>query len=290
VADWLATDASLAFSSGYAANTGLLGAVAGPDDLVVSDALNHASIIDGIRLSRARIAVVPHCDAESVCRALRQRRERRAFVVTETYFSMDADSPDLRALRQICDELDAALVVDEAHALGVLGPSGRGLAAEAGIQADALVGTFGKAFGVAGAFVAGSSTLIQWLWNRARSFVFSTGLSPVVASAALESLMVALETPALRETARHRAQALRDGMERVGAEPSGYGHIVPWIIGDVRDALRLAAGLRARGIHALAVRPPSIPYGTARLRLTSTAAHSREDIERAIAAIGAVLG
>jgi 8-amino-7-oxononanoate synthase len=185
---------SLVFTSGYAANVGLLSALAGPEDLIVSDALNHASIIDGARLSRARVEVVPHLDVEAVDAALRGRTARRAFVMTESYFSMDADAPDLVALRLVCDRHGAALLVDEAHALGILGPEGRGLCAAAGISADAVVGTFGKAFGAGGAFVAGCDALSRWLWNRARSFVFSTGLSPVVAAAALQGMRTSATT------------------------------------------------------------------------------------------------
>lgn len=276
--------ASLAFTSGYAANVGLLSALAGPEDLIVSDALNHASIIDGARLSRAAVAIVPHLDVEAVERALALRKAKHAFVVTESYFSMDADSPDLPALRRLCDEHGAALVVDEAHALGVLGADGRGLCAESGVRADALVGTFGKAFGAAGAFVAGCPALAAWLWNRARTFVFSTGLSPVVAAAALDGLHRAREEPARRQKVCATAAQLRAGLGGAGAELRGFGHIIPWIVGDAAKAMRIAAELRACGMDVRAIRPPSVPTGTARLRITVTAAHERRDIERLVEA------
>jgi 8-amino-7-oxononanoate synthase len=285
LADWLEVDDALVFSSGYAANTGTLSALAGPDDLIVSDALNHASIIDGARLSRARVVVTPHCDTDAVRRALHRRREAHALVVTESYFSMDADAPDLRLLRAICDAEGAALVVDEAHAMGVLGPDGRGLAAEAGIAPDVTIGTLGKAFGTAGAFAAGSHTLVQWLWNRARSFVFSTGMSPLVAAAALDSLVFARETPQRREGVLQRSVALREGLQNAGVEAAGFGHIVPWIIGDVRATAQIAHGLQGRGVHVLPIRPPSVPRGTARLRFTVTARHTAEDIARAVSAV-----
>ena len=144
----------------------------------MSDALNHASIIDGCRLTRARVEIVPHLDVLATERILSEPRCGRAWVVTESYFSMDADGPDLASLRAACDCQGAALVLDEAHALGVFGPAGRGRAAEAGVEADVLIGTLGKAFGAAGAFVAGAAALTDWLWNRARSFVFSTGSQP----------------------------------------------------------------------------------------------------------------
>jgi 8-amino-7-oxononanoate synthase len=278
--------AALAFSSGYAANVGVLSALARAGDLVVSDALNHASIIDGARLSRAEVAVVSHCDVDAVAAALRRRRpESRAFVVTESYFSMDADSPDLPALRTVCDAEGAALVVDEAHALGVLGPEGRGLCAAKGVTPDVLVGTFGKAFGAAGAFVSGSDALAAWLWNRARSFVFSTGMSPLVAGAALEAIRCSLAEPQRRERVTAAARQLRHGLASAGLEVRGYGHIVPWVLGDARRALWWAEELQSRGVVARAVRPPSVPPGTARLRLTVTAHHEGADIERLVACV-----
>jgi 8-amino-7-oxononanoate synthase len=277
--------ASLVFTSGYAANVGLLSALAGPEDLIVSDALNHASLIDGARLSRARIAITPHRDLEAVARALRAQAWRRAFVVTESYFSMDADSPDLRALRSMCDDRGAALVVDEAHALGVLGEGGRGLCAELGVRADALVGTFGKAFGAGGAFVAGSDALVAWLWNRARSFVFSTGLSPAVAASALDGLRRSQNEPLRRERVRDGGVRLRTGLRSLGANVVGYGHVIPWIVGEPADGVRLASALQARGVDVRAIRPPSVPPGTARLRFTVTADHRPEDIDAALRAV-----
>jgi len=288
-AELVGQPAALVFTSGYAANVGLMSALAGPGDLVVSDALNHASIIDGARLSRARVAVVPHLDAGAVETALGTRTEGRAFVVTESYFSMDADSPDLAVLRRLCDRHGAALLVDEAHALGVLGPDGRGRCAEAGVEADAVVGTFGKAFGAGGAFVAGCPSLVAWLWNRARSFVFSTGLSPTVAAAALQGLRLAQSEPDRRRRVLGAATLLREGMARLRVQPAGYGHILPWVLGEAGRALRVAAALRERGLDVRAIRPPSVPNGTARIRLTVTAAHASTDIERALADIAAVL-
>jgi 8-amino-7-oxononanoate synthase len=281
--------ASLVFTSGYAANVGVLSALAGPEDLIVSDALNHASIIDGARLSRAAIEVVPHLDVAAVETALRGRTGRRAFVVTESYFSMDADTPDLAALRTLCDAHQAVLVVDEAHALGVLGPEGRGLCAAAGVRADVLVGTYGKAFGAGGAFVAGCPALITWLWNRARSFVFSTGLSPAVAAAASQGLARARSEPERRKRVHAAASRLRAGLAKLGVAPAGAGHIVPWIVGQPAAAVRLASRLQELGVDVRAIRPPSVPEGSARLRLTVTAAHSPEAVDRALGAMATAL-
>jgi 8-amino-7-oxononanoate synthase len=289
-ADLVGAPEALAFTSGYAANVGTVSALATARDLIISDAFNHASIIDGARLSRARIEIVPHLDLAAVEQALRLPRSGRAFVITESYFSMDADAPDLASLRQMCDAENACLIVDEAHALGVLGPEGRGLCAQQKIQADVLIGTFGKAFGAGGAFVAGCSSLTAWLWNRARSFVFSTGLSPAVAAAAAEGMRASIEHPELREKVTTTALLLRSQLADMGIAPRGFGHIIPWVIGEAGAALQLAKLIRAQGIDVLAIRPPSVPQGTARLRLTVTAAHEEADIDRAARAFRNALG
>jgi 8-amino-7-oxononanoate synthase len=283
-------ESSLVFTSGYAANVGALSALMGAGDLIVSDERNHASIIDGARLSRARVKVAPHLEAEAVEQALREGGYRRALVATESYFSMDAETPDLRALRAICNAHNAIFYVDEAHALGVLGPEGRGLCADAGVLPDVAVGTFGKAFGAAGAFVSGCAPLATWLWNRARSFVFSTGLAPMVAAAALSGIECAGREPVRRETARLRADQLRKRLEALGIRPRGSGHIIPWIIGDPSAAVEAAAALASRGIDVRAIRPPSVERGTARLRFTVGAAHTESDIDKAAEAVAWALG
>jgi 8-amino-7-oxononanoate synthase len=283
-AEWLGVEACLAFTSGYAANVGAVSALAGSGDLIVSDALNHASLIDGSRLSRARVAITNHNDLEGVAKALSERSEQRAWVLVESYYSMDADGPDLRELRRICDSHGAALVVDEAHALGVLGPDGRGRCAEAGVVPDVLVGTLGKAFGSQGAFIAGRRVLRDWLWNRARSFVFSTGLAPMAALAARLALEELLRTPALLERVSRLATRLRAGLTELDFRPMGFGHIVPILIGSSADAVRLASRLSEHGLAVPPIRPPTVPDGTARLRLTVTARHDDDDIDRALEA------
>jgi len=287
LARWLGVEAALVFSSGYAANVGTVAALAAPGDLIVSDALNHASLIDGARLSRARIVVTPHNDADAVARALRDRSEPRAWVLVESYYSMDADGPDLCALREATTETGAALVVDEAHALGVLGPRGRGRCAEAGIVPDVLVGTLGKAFGSQGAFVAGSALLRDWLWNRARSFVFSTGLSPASATAAHDALAIVERDPGIGSRVLALAARLRAGLSDLphGLRPSGFGHIVPLVVGESDRAVRLSALLQEEGFVVPPIRPPTVPRGTARLRMTVTAAHDEEAIDRLVAAV-----
>jgi 8-amino-7-oxononanoate synthase len=282
-AAFVGVEEGLVFSSGYAANVGVVSSLAGPKDLVVSDALNHASLIDGARLSRARVEVVPHLDVDAVDQALRAGGALRAWVVVESYYSMDADGPDLVELRRVCDRHGAALIVDEAHALGVLGPGGRGRVAEAGVRADVLVGTLGKALGAQGAVVAGRPILREWLWNRARSFVFSTGLAPASAAAAARSIARVIEEPERVAWVGRLAERLREGLRANGLEPLGFGHVVPLILGD--RAMAVAQRLRERGVHVQAVRPPTVPDGTSRIRLTVTARHSEEDVDRAVAAL-----
>ena len=284
-ARWLDCEAALVFTSGYAANVGTLSALLGAKDHVVSDVLNHASLIDGTRLARASVTIVPHLDVGAVEEALRTSTAPRKWVVLESYYSMDADGPDLVAIRKLCDSFGAALVVDEAHALGVLGPSGRGRCAEAGIRPDVLIGTLGKAFGAQGAFVAGRASLRRFLWNRARSFVFSTGLSPASAGAAVRSLGWLRENPDVIDRIAMLARRLRDGLASMGVAAAGFGHVVPIVLGTSGDAMSFAVALRRHGIEVQAIRPPTVPEGTARVRLTVTARHSVEDIDRVLRAI-----
>lgn len=291
IAAWLGTSASLLFSSGYAANAGAISALARPGDLIVSDALNHASIIDGCRLSGARVAVVPHRDVAAVERALAGARGAvRRWVLTESYFSMDGDSPDLRTLRSICDAHDAALYVDEAHAVGVLGPQGRGACAEVGVVPDVLVGTLGKALGLQGAFVAGTSTLRTYLWNRARSFVFSTGISPALALRIAENTRRVARDDAARDRLQRNVRQLREGLERIGVTllPDSRGPILPWLVGPAPAAVALSKALRSEGILVQAIRPPTVPADTSRLRITATATLTEADIDRALRAFARV--
>jgi 8-amino-7-oxononanoate synthase len=293
LANWLGVEDALVFTSGYAANVGTISALVGPSDLLVSDALNHASIIDGARLSKAHVVVTPHLDITAIDRALASRHEPRAWVIVESYYSMDADGPDLAALRAVCNAHGAALVVDEAHALGVLGPGGRGRSAEAGVVPDVMVGTLGKSLGSQGAFVAGRSILRDWLWNRARSFVFSTGLAPSAAAAATRALEILLHSPELPGNVQGLAERLRAGLQAIGKDGMprllGFGHIIPIVIGKPENAVRVADFAKIHGIHITAIRPPTVPEGTARIRITVTARHTVEDIDRALNVMRAAL-
>ncbi len=285
IAQWVGTESSLLFSSGYAANLGTIAALIRPGDLILSDAFNHASIIDGCRLSGAQIEIIPHRNTEAYERALQMGSSyRRRWVITESYFSMDGDIPDLQRLRSLCDRYQAIFMVDEAHALGVFGPKGAGLCAEAGIRPDILVGTLGKAIGLQGAFVAGSTLLYTYLWNRARSFVFSTGISPYLAKAIDLRIQRVADDDAGREKLLHLSHLLRTRLLELGAQATlktQRGPILPWIVGDARRAVELSERLLEAGIFVQAIRPPTVPPNTARLRFSVSASLSERDIQMA---------
>jgi 8-amino-7-oxononanoate synthase len=296
VAAFTGAEAALTFSSGYAGNLAILGALLGPEDLAVSDALNHASLVDGLRLSGATKRIVPHCDVAAVREALRGRdRFRRAAIVTEGLFSMDGDVAPLAELVEIADEAGALLVVDDAHGTGVLGATGRGALELCGVAAGTpelvRVGTFGKAFGAAGAFVAGAREVVDLVVHRGRGFVFSTAPSPTVVAAAAAGLAVASAEPERRRTCLARAARLRGALrERGVAVPAGDGPILPLVLGDPARAVAASERLLdAHGILVSAIRPPTVPEGTSRLRVTTNAAVSDADIDRAAAALAEVL-
>ena len=290
-ADFVGTPAAVLFSTGYAANVGTVQALAGPGDVVFSDALNHASLIDGCRLSRAKVYVYSHRDAEHLESLLREHRpqSRRALIVTDSLFSMDGTAAPLRDLEVLARRFDAGLLVDEAHALGVFGPSGRGMAAAQGVEPDVLVGTLGKSFGVAGAFVAASDEVVSLIRNRARSFVYSTAPPPMLARAAIAALTLVRDADAARESLLFHADKLRSELRLLGFEvPDGHSQIIPVLIGENDRTMQLSAKLLAKGIFVQGIRPPTVPEGTARLRLTAMATHRPEHIERAIDAFASL--
>jgi len=292
LARWLRLPAALITTSGYAANVGLLSSLGRPGALIVSDRLNHASIIDGCRLGRAEVVVTPHLDLAAVEAALAAGTGAASrWVVVESCFSMDGDGPDLAALRAICDRHDAGLVVDEAHALGVFGREGAGRCAAAGVIPDVLVGTLGKAVGSQGAFIAGSPALRTVLWNDARSFVFSTASSPLLAEATLFHVQRVRAADAERATLLDRARALRQALvaQRVGVETWLGGPIIPVLVGDNERALSVVSELARDGVLAQAIRPPTVPAGTARVRLTVTAQWPPDAPLRVAAAVARAL-
>jgi 8-amino-7-oxononanoate synthase len=288
LADWVGSESALLFSSTYSANVGLVSAIGVEGSLIISDAANHASLIDGARLAKAEVAVVPHLDLAAVEATLREHVGAvSCCVVTESYFSMDGDGPDLRALRAMCSDYDACLVVDEAHALGVFGPHGTGRCAELGVRPDVVVGALGKAVGTHGGFVACSALLRRYLWNRARSFVFSTAPSPQHSEITRLQVASARRADSLRTQLASNAECLRDGLKAAGLPlvPNSFGPIVSVIVGSNARASQAAAHLRSQGILAQAIRPPTVRAGSARLRLTVKATFTATDIARLTAAV-----
>jgi len=281
--------AALLFNSGYHANLGVITSLVGPDDTIFSDRRNHASIIDGCRLSRARVQVFEHNDVEHLDRLLAVDRSRRRLAVTESLFSMDGDLAPLPAIAAVARERGAMLVIDDAHAGGLLGPRGEGGLRHFGLApdaADAVVGTLGKAYGSAGAFVAGSAPLRDLLVNRARSFIFTTGPAPAAAGAALEALRVAADETWRRERALALADRLRAGLGALGlCLTASVAAIVPVVLGSESAALAASDRLLARGFFVSAIRPPTVPPGTSRLRITVTAGHTEEQVDGLVAAI-----
>ncbi len=294
LASFLGRANALLFPTGYQTNVGVVTALAGPADLIVSDALNHASLIDGCRLSRARVAVYPHGDARAARRLLRAGagRFRRRLLVTESLFSMDGDLAPLAALAEAAADTDAIFIVDEAHAVGVLGPGGRGVCASSGVVPDVLVGTLGKAFGAAGGFAAGPASLREVLVNRARTFIYTTALPPPIAAAASAGLqlMQGPEGGVRRRALDAHRVALAEGLHRLGLQSGAPpGPIVPVVLGSEARALAASATLRRLGLFVPAIRPPTVPPGTARLRVTLSAAHTADDVLRLTAGLAEAL-
>ena len=279
------------FSSGYHANLGILTALARAGDLVLSDRLNHASIIDGMRLSDAEFRRYRHLDyghLEELLGAAAGRRGR-TFIVTESVFSMDGDQADLRALAQLKERYGATLIVDEAHAVGVFGKRGRGLAEVAGVleHVDVLVGTFGKALASMGAFAVTAPPLKDYLVNTVRPFIFTTALPPAVLSWSRVTLRRMQTMERDREHLAALGERLRGELTALGCVTGGASQIVPVIVGEDEAAVRLALKLQQAGYLVLPIRPPTVPPGTARVRLSLTAALSWEDLETLAEAVGA---
>ncbi|MBV9312720.1 MAG: 8-amino-7-oxononanoate synthase [Pseudonocardia sp.] len=282
-------ESALVFSSGYLANLGVLTALSGPDSLIVSDAANHASIVDACRLSRARIAVVPHNDIAAVDDVLDARAEQRALVVTDSVGSVDGDHAPLAALHRVTRARDAVLVVDEAHALGVCGPGGRGLLAETGLAGTGDVVatvTLSKALGSQGGAVLASVEVIEHLVDTARGFIFDTGLAPASVGSALMALRVLAGEPALPAAVLANALAIADV---VGA-PMPRSAVVPVVIGEAVAAYAAAERCLAGGLRVGCFRPPSVPVGTSRLRLTARANLGSDELALARAVLTEALG
>ncbi|PTX48710.1 8-amino-7-oxononanoate synthase [Melghirimyces profundicolus] len=286
IAEWKGTESALLFSNGYMANLGVLSALLTPGDAVFSDQLNHASIIDGIRLSGAKKYIYRHNDPDHLEMLLKQAdREgvKRKLIVTDTVFSMDGDLAPLKELAELKRRYGAALMVDEAHGGGVYGPEGEGVThmLEVHDRVDLQMGTFSKAFGVYGAYVAGNRKWIRYLLNTSRSLIYTTGLPPAVIGGIRAALSLVREGSQLRQQLFQKSSRFREKLREAGFSiPSHSSPILPLVIGGAPETLRLSEALAEQGIHALAIRPPTVPPGTARIRFSFMANHDPADLDR----------
>jgi 8-amino-7-oxononanoate synthase len=284
-AKFAGTETALYFSSGYSANVGLLSAILKPSDIVFSDKLNHASIIDGIRLAGVCKVIYPHCDVNFLQRALERHQNQPGarVIVTESVFSMDGDVAPLLALRDLAQQYAAELVVDEAHATGVIGPRGRGVTAQLGIEKDilAIVHTCGKALASIGAFVCSGGTVKQYLVNHARTFIFSTAVPPYLAHQIRAAMYLADAADSMRTHLCAIADRVRNELRAAGLEVgSSNSHIIPVILGSNEIALHVARQLQSNGFAVRAIRPPTVAPGTSRLRLSLTSKITNEQVSR----------
>ena len=295
VAEWMGTEAALVFNSGYQANVGAIPALAREGDLILSDELNHASLIDGCRLSRARTRVFRHADPQHLESLLAENstasRTGKNIIVTESVFSVDGDLAPLTEIASLARRFDALLIVDEAHAVGVFGPAGAGRVEELQLEVavDIRMGTFSKALGSFGAFVAGRRDLIEYLVNRARSFIYSTALPPATLGASLAAIQAIQREPERRKSLWENVRFLREGLKDQGwSLLSEASQILPVLIGEARETMEVTDELLAHGVFAQGLREPTVPRGTSRLRLTPMATHNREDLTQALAAFDEV--
>jgi 8-amino-7-oxononanoate synthase len=290
LAKWKGTEAALCFGSGYAAAIGTIPALVTKNDVVLLDKLCHASLIDGAKLSGAVLRVFPHNQLrklESLLEwARREHAGKRVLIVTESVFSMDGDHAPLRELVELKKRFDALLMLDEAHAVGVVGPNGRGLAAAENVseEVDVQMGTLSKALGASGGYICGARTLIEWLINRARSFIYSTAPSPAIAAAAFAAvdLLSSHEGEERRLLLWQRIRLMHELLPRVEVDEkhgAACSAIFPWLVGEEQAALNLAAALKSDGFLVPAIRYPTVAKGAARLRITVTAAHEEAQIE-----------
>jgi len=282
-------EAALLFPTGYAANVGTITALIGPGDLVIGDRLNHASLIDGCRLSGAQVRVYPHADVAALDHELGKHRDlRRKLIVTDGVFSMDGDLAPLGDLADVAQRHSAMLLVDEAHGTGVFGERGRGACELFHVKHSSIrVGTLSKSLGSQGGFVVGPQPLIDWLWNKARTQMFSTALSPACCAAASAALEIIDAEPQRRTVLHQRSEELRSELRARGVAPldGSTGPIVPVLLHDAERTMAVARSLEEQGFLVGAIRPPTVPRGAARLRITVSAAHTSDDIHALAVAV-----
>jgi 8-amino-7-oxononanoate synthase len=280
---------ALLFGSGYLANTGTIAALAGAGEVVFSDELNHASIIDGCRLARAETRVYRHRDLEHLAWSIADAGGRAALIVTDGVFSMDGDLAPLRELYELAQRHGARLLVDDAHATGAVGPGGRGSVREAGLAGEpgvVRVGTLGKALGSYGAYVCGDRDTVDYLVNAARPFIFSTAPPPAAIAAAAEALAILREQPERVEALQRNAAVLREALAREGLAVDSPTQILPVHVGEAEPTMRLCELALEGGVFAQGIRPPTVPKGTSRLRLTVMSTHTPAELEAAARTLG----
>jgi 8-amino-7-oxononanoate synthase len=289
VAQFKGKEAALVFNSGYQANVGILSALYGKGDCIFSDRLNHASIIDGITLSQAEMFRFQHNDAAHLEDLLRKERGKynKALIITESIFSMDGDRAPLKELVCLKEKYNCSLMVDEAHATGIFGDNGAGVVRQEGLEkkVELIMGTFSKALAGFGAYLAASGTIVEYLVNTCRSFVYSTALPPAVIAGNLKSIELVEKEPQRRERLLSLSGYFRAALKEKGFEVKGCSQIVPVIIGDTLKAAELASGLQEKGYWVLPIRPPTVPPAQARLRLSLTFYHDKDELEKFIDAI-----
>jgi 8-amino-7-oxononanoate synthase len=289
LADFAGAESGLLFGSGYLANTGAIASLTRAGEVVFSDELNHASIVDGCRLSRAETFVYNHGDFDHLAWGLRKAEGRGSLIATDGVFSMDGDVAPLSSLVELARRYDCRLLVDEAHATGTIGPDGRGAVAEAGLgeEVDVIVGTLGKALGSYGAYVCASREIVELLVNTARPFIFSTALPPSAVAAALAALELIEARPGRIDRLRRNGELMRRELAAAGLDPGeSRTHILPIVVGDEDSAVELCERALERGVFAQAIRPPTVPAGTSRLRITVMATHREAELRQAANVIG----
>lgn len=289
---FLGFERSLFFSTGYSANVGVVQSLFDSSDVIFSDSLNHASLIDGCRLSRSRVFIYNHLDTSHLLSLLSKNRSvgKKALVVTESVFSMDGDLAPLQELRSLCDSFDAALMVDEAHSLGVFGIRGVGLSLSHGVRPDIFIGTFGKAFGAFGSFVASSKEVVQLIENRARSYVFSTAPPVILAAAAIAAIDLVESSDHLRSRLFSHSSLIRRSLKDLGYRIiDGSSPIIPVMFGDSKRVMDFSSSLFNLGIFVQGIRPPSVPSDSSRLRLIPISSHADNHISLLIDAFRSLL-
>jgi len=287
LATFKGTEAALLYTSGYTANLGIIPALVGKGDTVFSDELNHASIIDGCRLGGARVIVFPHNNLTALETRLRRvaGKSGRKLIVVDSVFSMDGDLAPLPELAQLAAKYGGLFMVDEAHATGVLGPGGRGMVAHFGLEKNVsiVMGTLSKALGSLGGFAAGSAEMTDFLINRSRSFIYTTALPPSAAAAASAALTILEKEPSLPQKVQDNACYLREGLKQLGFDTrNSETQIIPVVVGEAARTLEMSRLLLNEGVLATAVRPPTVPEGTCRIRTTVMATHTRNDLDFAL--------